>query len=203
MIMTQRHISDYIRELSDLTVATQVTDGQGTPLSLDAGADLAVDMLLEAAASSHKIMLAGNGGSASIVSHVQNDLCKAVSVPAMVFTEQPLMTALANDDGYGSVFEKPIKLWAKDGDVLITVSSSGQSESIVRAQFAAKEIGCRIITFSGFKHDNPSRSTGDLNFYVGSSMYGYVENAHSAMTHYLTDRASDILKLASETKTRA
>jgi len=196
----QKHMNDYIQEFSCITLETKATDSTGGTLSLNDGADLAIQMLLSTATSSNKIMLAGNGGSASIVSHVQNDLCKAVGVPAMVFTEQPLMTAFANDDGYGSVFERPIKLWGDEQDVLITVSSSGRSENIVRALVAAKEIGCQIITFSGFEPDNPSRDMGDLNFYVESSVYGYVENAHSVLMHYITDRASEILRFSLETE---
>jgi len=69
-----------------------------------------------------KALLIGNGGSAAIVSHMHNDLCKMVGVRAMCLTETPLMTALANDDGYETVFHKPISMWADRGDLLIAVS---------------------------------------------------------------------------------
>ena len=182
----------YLQKLSDLMLATEVTDKGGTSMSLEQGADQAIRMILGQKDASRKIMLVGNGGSSAIVSHVQNDLCKAVGVRGLVFTEQPLLTALANDDGYGSVFESPILLWAEAGDLVISVSSSGTSESIVRALEAASQKDCLAITFSGFNPDNPSRKMGDLNFYVPSDVYGFVETAHAGLAHYMTDRARSI-----------
>ena len=134
-------------------------------------------------------MLIGNGGSAAIASHMQNDLCKAVGVRAMVFNEPSLLTALSNDHGYGCVFERPTELWADNGDLLLAISSSGQSENILRAVRASVAQGCQVITFSGFGADNPLRRMGHLNFYVPSQVYGYVELVHSTLAHFLTDCA--------------
>ena len=105
----------------------------------------------------------------------------------MVFTESPVLTARANDFGYASVFERPIELWADLGDLLLTVSSSGQSDNILRAINAARNKQCKIITFSGFNADNPSRGLGDLNFYVPSNVYGFVESSHTSLLHFLTN----------------
>ncbi len=180
-------INDYFKDLSELLLSIEVTNLNGVSQSLQNGANEALRVICEVADNDGKIILVGNGGSAAIVSHAQNDLCKAAGVRAMVFNEQPLLTALANDDGYGSVFERPIQLWSEPGDLLLTVSSSGQSESIIRAIDAAISKHCQVITFSGFNSDNPSRSMGHLNFYVKSSVYGYVETAHTALIHYLTN----------------
>lgn len=188
--MLQQKVTDYFATLSQLLLAIEASDRFGAKLPLEEGAERAVQMILEVKAASRKVLLAGNGGSSSIASHVQNDLCKSVGVRAMVFTEQPLLTALANDDGYGSVFEWPIGLWAEEGDLLVTVSSSGQSENIVRALAAGREKGCRAVTLSGFNPDNASRAMGDLNFYVPSNVYGFVESAHTALAHYLANMAA-------------
>ena len=190
--MLQQTASDYFQTLSQLLLTIEATGQQGASMSLEDGTEQAVRMILDAKKASRKVLLAGNGGSSAIVSHVQNDLCKTVGVKAMVFTEQPLLTALANDEGYGSVFEWPIGLWAEPDDVFMTVSSSGQSENIVRGLAAAKEAGCKIITMSGFNPDNASRTMGDLNFYVGSSVYGFVETAHTALAHYLSNMAAAV-----------
>jgi D-sedoheptulose 7-phosphate isomerase len=186
----QQNVSEYFQTLAELLLSIEVTDKPGISLSLVKGAEQAVQMVLDVKTSSQKVLLVGNGGSSAIVSHVQNDLCKTVGVRAMTFTEQPLLTALANDEGYGSVFEWPIELWAEPGDLLVAVSSSGQSENIVRALAAAKKNECQVITFSGFNPDNPSRRSGDLNFYVPSHVYGFVETAHTALAHYLTNMAA-------------
>jgi D-sedoheptulose 7-phosphate isomerase len=180
------NVNDYFRDLSKLLLSIEVTDLTGAAQSLQDGAEEALRLICDIAAKDAKIILVGNGGSAAIASHAQNDLCKAAGVRAMVFNEQPLLTALANDDGYGSVFESPILLWAEPGDLLLTVSSSGKSESIIRAIDAATSKGCQVITLSGFSPDNPSRGMGDLNFYVNSGIYGYVETTHTALIHYLT-----------------
>lgn len=191
--MNEESVESYFQTLSNLMLTIEVTDHKGHALSLNDGAGRAVDVILANKLSGQKIMLVGNGGSSAIVSHVQNDLCKAVGVKSMVFTEQPLLTALSNDDGYGSVFEKPIYLWGNPGDILISVSSSGRSENVVRALGAASEIGCHIITLSGFAPDNPSRTKGELNFYVNSDRYGFVETAHAALLHFVTDYARNLV----------
>ena len=181
--------TDYIATLSELMATMLVTNKQGGSVTLDQGAEQAIQIMLDAKAADRKVMLAGNGGSAAIVSHVQNDLFKRAGVKALVFTEQPLLLALANDEGYGRVFEWPVEQWAQPGDIMITVSSSGRSENILRAAEAALQKACRLVTFSGFDPDNPLRQMGELNFYVGSHSYGYVETAHAAVTHFMTDRA--------------
>jgi D-sedoheptulose 7-phosphate isomerase len=186
----QKNINEFFEKLSELLLSIEVTGRDGAPLSLEDGAEQTVQMMLDTKSAAQKVLLAGNGGSSAIVSHVQNDLCKATGVKAMVFTEQPLLTALANDEGYGSVFEWPINMWAESNDLFMTVSSSGQSENIVRGLKAAREKGCRVITMSGFDPNNTSRELGDLNFYVPSSVYAYVETAHTALAHYLTTKAA-------------
>ena len=190
--MLQNTVTEYIQELAASMLATEVTDRSGAVISLDQGAERAIEMLLGVKSASGKVMLAGNGGSAAIVSHIQNDLCKAVGVRGLVFSEQPLLMALANDEGYGRVFEQPIELWAEPGDLVITVSSSGNSENIIRALQAANAKGCSVITFSGFNTNNSSRPLGDLNFYVPSHSYGHVETTHSAIAHFITDKARSL-----------
>ena len=192
--MRQQTVMDYFHKLSELMRTLEVTDGRRTPLGLNEGAERAVQLVLATGENRQKAMLIGNGGSSAIVSHVQNDLCKAVGVQALVFTEPPLLTALANDDGYGSVFEGPIKLWAEPGDLLMAVSSSGESENILRGARASIDRGCHVITLTGFNPKNPLRQMGDLNFYVPSDVYGYVETTHAALTHFITDRARSIVK---------
>ena len=187
-------MTDYLRELNQLMVQTEVTDLAGATLTLEDGANRAIEMITLVKSNSGKVMLGGNGGSSAIVSHVQNDLSEAAGVRSMVFTEDAVLTARANDFGYGSVFERPIELWAEPGDLMVTVSSSGQSENIIRALRLAREKKCNLITFSGFSADNPSRGLGDLNFYVSSSVYGYVETAHMSLIHYLTSRVTLAVK---------
>lgn len=184
--MNSSTILNYFQNLSEQLLNIEVTDANSFRLNLDEGARIALDMFAEVRSANQKIMIIGNGGSAAIASHAQNDLCGMAGMRAMVFTEQPLLTATANDYGYESIYQRSVKLWGEPKDLLLTISSSGQSENILNAITAAKENQCRIITLSGFEPNNPSRKSGDLNFYVPCSSYGLVESAHTALAHYLT-----------------
>jgi len=181
--------SGYFQKVFEFLSATQVTGHKGKILSLDEGGDQAAQIILGLLATSNKAMVIGNGGSAALASHTHNDLCKSVGVPCLVFTETPLLTALTNDNGYAVAFEQQLALWAKPGDLLVAISSSGRSENILRAARVAQKQGCRMITLSGFQADNPLRALGEINFYTPVEDYGYVESAHAVLLHFLTDRA--------------
>ena len=180
---------NYFQELTRILGETQVTKADGVKMSLEEGSRKAVELILKVKPSSTKIMLIGNGGSAAIVSHIQNDLCDAVGVRAIVFNEPAFLTAIANDHGYETFFNEAVKLWAEPGDLLWAVSSSGKSKNILHACQTAREKGVQIVTFSGFLPDNPLRQLGDFNFYMASESYGFVETAHAVLGHYLTDCA--------------
>jgi len=189
MMGTVLDSTTYFNRLVELLINTKVTDLHGNGLTLDEGMDQAVELINGTRLTSAKVMVIGNGGSAAIASHLQNDLSKAVGVRSLVFNEPSLLTALSNDHGYSCIFERPIQMWAEKDDVLVAISSSGRSENIICGAQVAKEKGCRIITLSGFKPDNPLRKLGNLNFYIASESYGQVEVAHSTLTHLLSDMA--------------
>jgi D-sedoheptulose 7-phosphate isomerase len=186
--------SGYLAQLHRILCDTVVTDGDGVAMGLDQGGQAAVDILLRARAMQEMVALVGNGGSAAIAAHMHNDLCCAVGIRAISFTDAPLLTALSNDHGYEQAFERPLRMWAGIGGVLVGVSSSGKSENILRAAQVAREHGMKVITMSGFSPDNPLRRLGNLNFHVASESYGYVELAHSVLAHYLTDAAAAVLR---------
>lgn len=182
-------INEYIIQLHSHLESVLITDRTGKILDAENGFHLITITLQQIKAERRKVMIIGNGGSAAIASHLQNDLCKAVGIRAMVFTEPPLLTALSNDISYMAAYRELIHLWADKGDMLIAISSSGRSQNIVDAVNAARHAGCgSIITLSGFHPDNPLRGMGDLNCYIASNEYGYVELAHSVITHYISDK---------------
>lgn len=183
--------SAYLGELTRLLGAMEIKNAAGETLSLDDGGKAALDLIRQTKKKKAKAVVVGNGGSAAIASHIQNDLCKAVKMRSLVFTEQSLLTALANDDGYQTAYETLLNLWAEPEDLLIAISSSGQSENILRCARAARKAGSRVVTFSGFAADNPLRSLGDVNFYIPSDSYGHVELAHAALGQFLTDALKD------------
>jgi len=183
----------YFRRVGDLLAGLEASDDAGRALDLDAACDAATRLILDARIAGRKGILVGNGGSAAIAGHVQMDLCNRVGVRAQVFYDAPVVTALANDHGYETSFERLVSLWAEPGDFLLAISSSGASPNVLGSVRAGRAIGCRVLTFSGFRPDNPLRALGDYNFYVASDAYGEVEVAHHALGHFLTDHAAATL----------
>lgn len=177
----------YLKELGALFVEVQVTGSDGASRELSEGMEEALRMILHQVSQHRKVMFIGNGGSAAISSHQAVDYWKNGGIPAIAFNDSSLLTSISNDFGYQHVFQKPIEMFTDSGDVLIAISSSGRSENILRGVQAAKDKGCRIITMSGCDINNPLRSTGDLNFYVPSHSYGYVEITHLCLCHYVVD----------------
>ena len=116
-----------------------------------------------ARAAGGKILLAGNGASASIASHLATDFSKQGGVRAMAFNDANLITALGNDCGYQHWIARALDFYADQEDVLILISSSGQSPNVVEAARRAKELGLYIAAFTGFARDNPLGAAADLN----------------------------------------
>lgn len=129
----------------------------------------------------------GNGASAAFSSHMALDWSKNGGVPTHCISDAALLTAVLNDSGADQLFAIPLRCYASRGDLLVTISSSGNSPNILRALETAREIGMEIVTLSGLKPDNASRSAGDLNLYVPAKSYGIVECAHQVLLHSWLD----------------
>lgn len=125
-----------------------------------------------------KVIVVGNGGSAAIASHVSIDLTKAANIKSINFNESSLLTCFANDYGYENWVSNALNFYADSNDVVILISSSGQSKNIINAADKAKKIGLSVITLSGFLENNPLRKMGDVNLWVNSSEYNIVESVH-------------------------
>lgn len=138
-----------------------------------------------------KLIFIGNGGSAAISSHQAVDFFNNLGIDARSFDGAPLLTCMANDFGYENVFAKPISMIVQEGDVLVAISSSGKSPNILKAVETARKKKCRVITMTGFKADNPLRKMGDINFYVPSGSYRYVEASHSLYWDFILELLID------------
>ena len=142
-----------------------------------------------------KIIIAGNGGSAAMASHVSVDFTKAANIRAINFNEADLITCFANDFGYENWLSEAIKRYALDGDLLILISSSGTSKNIINAGHAAINLSLPFLTFSGFSPDNPLRKLGNANAWVNSNSYNIIEMTHhiwllSIMDNYIEHKVS-------------
>jgi D-sedoheptulose 7-phosphate isomerase len=147
----------------------------------------AVVLLKKTKNSNSRIYLIGNGGSAAIAEHMAIDLTKNARLRAIALSGSPMLTTFSNDYGYENVFQKAIECFAEKKDLLIAISSSGTSKNILNACDAARKKKMTIITFSAFESDNLLRKKGDLNFWVDSKAFGYVEIIHNLLIHYIND----------------
>lgn len=179
-------IMPYLNELKRLIEEVIVYGRKMKVVDFEASV-LKVCKLVLSAKKDNTVFFIGNGGSASIASHMATDFLKNGDMRVLAFNDPSLLTCISNDLGYEMVFAKPISRFAKKNDILFAISSSGESANILRAVEAARKRGCFIITLSGFSSDNRLSKKGDLNFYVSSKLYSHVEIMHLALCHYIAD----------------
>jgi D-sedoheptulose 7-phosphate isomerase len=180
-------IESYIDVLTSTVRTAVATDLHGRSAPLDAAIEWAVDTARGVTEKGGKIIFAGNGGSAAIASHMATDFSKNGGMRAWAMNDGSMLTCLANDYGYEHVFAKQIEFHGRAGDLLVAISSSGRSPNILAAVRVARRLGCTVLTMSGFRPDNPLRSTGDMNLYLESQAYGFVEVGHLALCHAIVD----------------
>lgn len=125
-----------------------------------------------------KLMLAGNGASASIASHGAVDFTKQGKVRGVDFNEPNLITAFANDYGFQNYMAKAVEFYGDEGDALVLFSVSGSSPNVVEAARFARSRSIQVVGFSGKSPDNPLRALSDIDFWVDSSAYNIVECTH-------------------------
>ena len=183
----ETEIDAYFRMLAHLIRAVAITDAAAASLTIEDGFSRVRRAAHAAHDTDNKIMFIGNGGSASIASHLAIDFSKNGGLRSLAFNDPAALTCLGNDLGYGAVFEQQIDLHARSGDLLIAISSSGKSPNILAGVSAARARGCGVVTFSGFSTDNALRRMGDINFHIASSEYGFVEIAHLSLCHAILD----------------
>ena len=150
--------------------------------------------LLQKVNRNNKVILAGNGGSASMASHVAVDLTKFLKIRAVNFNEANLLTCFGNDYGYENWVSEALKAYAIKGDLVILISSSGQSKNILNGAKIAKKMGLKLVTLSGLKSNNPLRKMGHINLWADCKVYNAVEMIHHTWLLSLVDYLIPIAK---------
>lgn len=137
------------------------------------------------------LYVCGNGGSASISNHLVCDHSKGGQTdtnlrPKVVSlaTNIEMITAIANDIDFDDVFVYQLRTLAEKGDVLLTISASGDSENVVRAAEWANKNGVEVISFTGFNGGRTAK-LANVNLHVKGDNYGVVEDAHQSLMHIL------------------
>lgn len=171
-----------------------VTDRNGKVLSHDDGLETWADKSEELKNKRGIFFFCGNGASATMAEHLSHDCFQNADFLTATCSETSHITAISNDISYEDVFSYRIGKMLGEKDMLITISSSGNSPNIIKAIHTARELGVFIVTLSGKREDNQSRRLGDLNFYVPLDTYGLVESAHAVLLHCWLDMYLDKYK---------
>jgi D-sedoheptulose 7-phosphate isomerase len=178
---------EYVATIAGGLRDMRVTDAAGAAVAADEAFGRWVDLTRETHDRGGSVFIVGNGGSAGMASHLATDACKNARLRALAFNDPAMLTATGNDLGFDQVFSLPLERLARAGDLLVSISSSGNSPNIVRALDAARQLGVAAVTLSGLRPDNRSRALGRLNFYVPLARYGWVESAHQIVVHHWLD----------------
>ncbi len=149
-----------------------------------------INLLLKTKKNKGKVILVGNGGSAALASHVSVDLTKMCKIRAINFNEADLLTCLANDYGYENWVKEALQFFADKKDLLICISSSGESKNIINGAKFAKKIGCQVITLTGFQKTNKVKKIGDVNLWLDSKNYNFIEMIHHTWLLSIVDLIS-------------
>ena len=146
------------------------------------------DLLKTVHSDGNKTLIFGNGGSAAMASHFSVDLTKNAKLRCVNCNDADLITCFANDYGFKRWVEKAVDFYGNDGDLLIVISSSGNSVNMLNGVKAARQGNFKaVVTLSGFAKDNPLRQLGDVNLWVDSRAYNFVENIHQVWLLAIVD----------------
>lgn len=146
-----------------------------------------VDFITQFKKEKRQLFFVGNGGSSAIASHMAADFMKNGGMKTYSLFDSAVTTCMGNDYGYEYVFSKPLEFLLNEGDLLIAISSSGNTDNVVNAVKTAKKKGAKVITLSGFNNDNKIVKMGDYNIYVPISHFGIVESIHNLLLQQIVD----------------
>ena len=149
--------------------------------------DKSVELIQDCKKNKGKTIIIGNGGSASIASHVSVDFAKVANIPSNTFNNANLITCFANDYGHENWVKEAVKAYTQKNDILILISSSGTSNNIINAAKYCNENNIPLITLSGFDKSNPLAKLGDVNIHINSNNYNYIEMSHHIILVSIVD----------------
>ncbi|OGB87489.1 phosphoheptose isomerase [candidate division WOR-1 bacterium RIFCSPLOWO2_02_FULL_46_20] len=162
--------------------------------------ETAAQLCIEALKSGHKIIFCGNGGSAADAQHLAAELIgrflkNRKALPAIALTtNSSILTCLANDFGYETIFARQIEGLAMAGDIVIGISTSGNSKNITLGFNKAKEIGCKTIGLLGYD-GGPNAKAADLAIIVPGKATPRIQESHITIGHIICGLIEEALFL--------
>ena len=152
----------------------------------------AANKIVEAIKNGNKILIFGNGGSAADSQHIAGELIgkfklDRMAIPAIALTtDSSILTALSNDFGFSSIFERQVEALAKKGDILLGISTSGNSENVIKAFEKGKLIGTINISLTG-KDGGKIKEISDININSFSTDTPRIQECHILAYHILCE----------------
>lgn len=178
----------YIRTLIQNLEKVTIYKNDGTMCrDYDEAMEGLVDLFSDIKRAKKQVFFIGNGGSAAIASHMTADFMKNGGMKTYSLYDNSVTTCMGNDYGYEYIFSRPLEFLGNDGDLLVAISSSGNSQNIVNAIQAAGEKSMDIITLSGFQKENRIIGMGRYNIHVPINHYGIVESIHNLILQQIVD----------------
>jgi len=178
----------YIEELMGKLWETEVWEGTGKKCKdYEEGIRLLIDFFSRHKSKGSRLFFIGNGGSGAIASHMTADFMKNGGMNTYSLYDNAVTTCMGNDYGYEYIFSKPMGFLVEEDDLVVAISSSGNSQNIVNAIGTAKDRRAAVVTFTGFERDNRVKAMGDVNVYVPSGKYGMVESIHNLILQQVVD----------------
>lgn len=182
-----------IKKFSQIIELTQITNKQNHAYDLEVGIVFLQDRLLQLKKDNRSLYIVGNGGSAGIAAHASTDFFNVAKIRATTLHESSLLTCMANDFGYENAVARMLAQLLNPDDIVIAISSSGQSMNMRNAATIAGEKGAYVVTLTGFNMNNPLRNLGHTNIWLDSDDYGFVEVGHQFILHNIVDRFNEKL----------
>jgi D-sedoheptulose 7-phosphate isomerase len=158
----------------------------------------AVEMIAEAFRSGRKILLFGNGGSASDAQHIAAEFVNRFEMerpglPAIALTtDTSVLTSIANDYAFGEVFARQVRALGAEGDVAVAISTSGASPNVIRGVQAAKEIPMQVIAFSG-RDGGRLAELSDIALVIPSTSVARIQESHITLGHVICELVDQML----------
>lgn len=158
----------------------------------------AVEEIILCYKRNNKVLVCGNGGSAADAQHIAAEFVgkfekERKSLPAIALnTNTSILTAISNDYKYEIIFERQIEALAKDGDVLIGLSTSGSSENVIRAFKKGKEIGTINISFTG-RDGGKLKQISRININCSSDNAARIQECHILAYHIICKLVEEAL----------
>jgi D-sedoheptulose 7-phosphate isomerase len=173
-----------------LVVSRDALEACGRDPVFVATAGMIIDRVVTALTAGHKLLLAGNGGSAGDAQHIAGEFMsrlnydRAPLAAIALTTDSSVLTAIGNDYGYEHVFERQVLGLGRPGDILIVISTSGRSPNILKAIVAAKAKRLVVIGLSG-KNGGDMASACDLCLRVPSDSTPIIQQLHITVAHII------------------